>query len=165
MVFHAGANKLNDYIWTPSFSLPTVNTLLQIVDQHTFIADRDMGEMFLNLHLHSDTVWFARIDMGPLDFASEECNQRWMCWKRNLMGFKPPPYNLVRMYLAAEKIICGNRHDHTNAFQWNNVMLNLTGTRHYNPLRAWIMKLRSEISLAKNFVCFVDNQHITGHSS
>ncbi len=149
-VFHARANKLNDCIWAPSFSLLMVNSLLQIVGQHTLMANRDKGEMCLNFHLHSDTVWFVGIDMGSLNFASEESNQRWMCWKCNLMGFKAPPYKLVHMYLVLEEIILGNHHDHTNAFQWNNVMLNLPGTRHYNPLRAWITKLRAENYLASN---------------
>ncbi len=31
-VFHAGANKLNDVVWAPSFGLPTVSSLLQITD-------------------------------------------------------------------------------------------------------------------------------------
>jgi hypothetical protein len=68
--------------------------------------------------------------MGPLIFASDECDQLWMCWKRNLVGFKASPYNLVRMYLVAEEIIRGNCHDYINAFQWNSVMLNLPGARH-----------------------------------
>jgi hypothetical protein len=38
-VFHAGTNKLSDCIWTPSFSLPTVNTLLCIVNHNTLMAD------------------------------------------------------------------------------------------------------------------------------
>jgi hypothetical protein len=31
VVFHAGANKLNDAVFVPSFSLPTVNLLLWLV--------------------------------------------------------------------------------------------------------------------------------------
>jgi hypothetical protein len=27
IVFHAGANRLNECVWAPLFSLPTVNTL------------------------------------------------------------------------------------------------------------------------------------------
>jgi hypothetical protein len=67
------------------------------------------------------------------------------------------------MYLVAEEVIRGNCHNQTNAFQWNNVMLNFPGTREYNPLKAWITKLRAENSLVSNFVCFVDNQQVTGH--
>jgi hypothetical protein len=98
IVFHAGANKLNDCVWTPSFSLPTLNSLLRLVDEDTLMADRDMGEMFLNFQLHSKTVRFMGIDLGPLDFMPDECSHRWMCWQRNLMGFRGSPYNLVKMY-------------------------------------------------------------------
>ncbi len=51
-VFHARANKLNDCVWTPSFSLPLLNSLLRIVDETTVMANRDMEEMFLNFNLH-----------------------------------------------------------------------------------------------------------------
>jgi hypothetical protein len=91
-------------------------SLLRIVNQHTLMANQDMGEMFLNFHLHSDTVQFAGIDMGPLDFTSEECNQWWMCWKHNLMGFKASPLRFFPYNLMAEEIICDDRHDNTNAF-------------------------------------------------
>jgi hypothetical protein len=50
IMFHAGANKLNDCVWMPSFSLPTLNLLLRLVDEDSLImADQDMGEMFLNV--------------------------------------------------------------------------------------------------------------------
>jgi hypothetical protein len=113
------------------FSLPTINSLLCIVNHDTLMADQDMGEIILNFHLHSDTVRFAGIDMGPLGFASEEGDQRWMCWKRNLMGFKASLYNLIHMYLVAEEVKHGDHHDHTNAFQWMDIVLNLLGTREY----------------------------------
>jgi len=32
IVFHAGANKLNDSVWAPSFILPSLNSLLRIVE-------------------------------------------------------------------------------------------------------------------------------------
>ena len=34
IVFHAGANKLNNSVWAPSFALPTMNSLLRIVDSN-----------------------------------------------------------------------------------------------------------------------------------
>jgi hypothetical protein len=43
IVFDAGANKLNDVVWVPSFFLPTVNSLLRIVDDKSMMSDRDMG--------------------------------------------------------------------------------------------------------------------------
>jgi len=74
IVFHAGANKLNNCVWMPSFSLPTLNLLLRLVDKDTLMADWDMGEMFLNVQLHSNTVRFTGIDLGPLDFTPDKCS-------------------------------------------------------------------------------------------
>jgi hypothetical protein len=162
IVFHTGANKLNDSIWAPSFSLPTMNLLLRIVDSNSLMEDRDIGEMFLNFQLDPRAMQFAAINLGPLKYSTEECGHRWMSWTQNLMGFKPSPYNSIRMYLITEEIIRGNRHDPDNAFQYNFVMLNLLGLEGYKPSVAWISKRRSDGSLASNFICFVDDQRVSG---
>ena len=104
-VFHEVANKLNDSVWAPSFSLPTVNLLLWIVDSNSLMEDRDIGEMFLNFQLDPRTMQFAAINLGPLKYSIEECGHRWMSWTQKLMGFKPSPYNSFRMYLVTEEII------------------------------------------------------------
>ena len=74
------------------------------------------------------------------------------------MGFKPSPYNSVRMQLISEEIIQGNRLDKENSFQWQDVRLNLPGTVEYNPNQSWISKRRDDGSLASGFVCFIDDQ-------
>jgi hypothetical protein len=79
-VFHAGANKLNDVVWVPSFGLPTVNSLLRMIDLPSLMEDRDVEEMFLNFQLHVDAVRYTGIDIGPLEFDLEECAFRWVCW-------------------------------------------------------------------------------------
>jgi hypothetical protein len=66
------------------------------------------------------------------------------------MGFQSSPYNSVRMYLIAEEIIRGDRHDSTNAFQWDTIRLNLPGTTKYDPLQAGLSKWRTNGSLASN---------------
>ena len=81
------------------------------------------------------------------------------------MGFRPSPYNCIRMYLVAEEVIRGDRHDQNNAFQWDLLMLNLPGTCEYKPGLAWITKRRADNSLASNFVSFVDDQRVTGMGS
>ena len=129
------------------------------------MRDQDLGEMFLLFHLHPNTVRFTGIDLGPLEFGSEDCFQHWMCWTRNLMGFKSSPYNSVRMYLISEEIIRGDRHNTANAFQWSTLLLNLPGTPCYWPALDWISKRRNDESLASNFVCFVDDLRITGQGS
>ncbi len=162
IVFHAGANKLNDCVWTPSFCLPTVNSLLRITDKSMLMQDMDVGEMFLNFQLHPNTMRFAAVDLGPLDFTTDKCPHRWMCWTRNLMGFRSSPYNSVKMYLIAEEIIRGDHRNPTNAFQWDTIQLNLPGSPNYHPLQAWLSKQRADGSLASDFVCFVDNLRVTG---
>ncbi len=128
------------------------------------MSDRDMGDMFHNFPLHANTLKFTAIDLAPLDFGPEDCKHRWVCWKQNLMGFRSLPYNSVRTYLVAKEIIRGDWHNHTNAFQWSSIMLNLPGAPGYQPSAAWISKRRADNLLASNMVCFVDNQRVMGSS-
>ncbi len=156
-MFHAGANKLNECVWAPSFMLPTINSLLRIVDCKTYMEDRDVGDMFHNFPLHPNTRGYAGMDLGPLGFAGDECSHWWMCWERNLMGFRSSPYNSIRMALVVEEIVRGDRHDPENALQWGYIMLNLPGSKEYKPHMAWISKRRKDGSLASDYVTFVDD--------
>jgi hypothetical protein len=81
IVFHAGANKLNDCFWAPLFCLPSINLLLRIINEETLMSDRDMGDMFHNFPLHANTVKFTTIDLAPLDFGPEDCKHWWVCCK------------------------------------------------------------------------------------
>ena len=64
-----------------------MNSLLRIVDDKTMMSDRDMGEMFHQFQLQEDTVLEAGVDLGPLKLSTVECLQRYMVWRRSLMGF------------------------------------------------------------------------------
>ena len=165
IVYHAGANGLNDKVWAPSFWLPGVNSLIRMLDLTSVMEDRDIGEMFLNFELHPMVRKFAGVDVGPLGFTKEECASRWLCWVKNLMGFKPSPYNSIKMNLIAEEVIRGDRHDLSNAFQWKEVILNLPGTETYNPGKAWIAKVREDGTLASDFATFVDDQRLAASGS
>lgn len=116
VVFHAGTNGLNDCVWAPSFWLPSVESLLQIVDESSFMEDRDVGEMLLNYKLHPTVRKFAGVDVKPLEFTEDKCPHRWLCWTKNLMGFRSSPYNSVKMYLIAEEVIKGERLDSKTRF-------------------------------------------------
>jgi len=157
VVYHAGANGLNERVWAPSFYLPKVDALLRIVDESSWMEDRDIGEMFLNFELHHSVRRFTGVDVKPLLFTKEECPIRWLEWKKNLMGFRSSPYNSVRMFLIIEEVLRGDRHDAENPFQWSHVLLNLPGSRDYNPSKAWISKRRLDDSLASDMVDFVDD--------
>jgi hypothetical protein len=108
IVYHAGANGLNDCVWAPPFYLPTVDALLRIVDHSSFMEDRDIGEMFLNFELHPNTRRFVGVDVRPLGLDKVAAPSAWLGWTKNLMGFKSSPYNSVKMYLICEEIIRGD---------------------------------------------------------
>lgn len=79
---------------------------------------------------------------------------------KNLMGFRPSPYNSVKMYLITEEVIRGDRHDESNPFQWDKVVLNLPGTPDYIPSKPWAYKVQRDGSIASNFVSFMDDQRL-----
>ncbi len=105
VVYHAGANGLNDCVWTPSFHLPTVDALLRIVDHTSVMEDRDVGEMFLNFELHQNTRRFVGIDVRPLTLDPTTATHNWLGWTKNLMGFQSSPYNSVKIYRICDEII------------------------------------------------------------
>ena len=162
IVYHAGANNLNDSVWAPRFWLPQVSSLLRMVDQNSWMQDRDIGEMFLNFELHPGVRRFTGVDVGPLELEDLGIMDRWFYWTKNLMGFGPSPYNSVKTYLIAEEIIRGDRHDEANPFCWHSIELNLPGTKEYSPNRAWATKRRRDGSLASDMVCFMDDERISG---
>lgn len=51
MVYDATKSKLNQALWTPSFSLPSVESLVRQLEESTWMADLDLGDMFLNFML------------------------------------------------------------------------------------------------------------------
>jgi hypothetical protein len=136
------------------------HTALRMTDLSTLMADRDVGEMFHNFKLHQNTIKYAGMDLGPLEYTTDESTHRWVCWQRNLMGFRSSPYNSVKMYWIAEEVIKGDRHDQKNAFWWDHILLNLPGTPGYTPSKAWVSKRRRDGSLASDMATFVDDQRL-----
>jgi hypothetical protein len=54
-------------------------THLWAVDENTFMADVDVGEMFLNFHLHEVIQAFAAVDLTKF-FESPDGVLRWEVW-------------------------------------------------------------------------------------
>jgi hypothetical protein len=48
LVYDGSVSGLNTSISVPRFFLPTIRAHLQAVDEGTYMADVDIGEMFLN---------------------------------------------------------------------------------------------------------------------
>jgi len=73
MVYNATSSGLNDAVWCPWFALPTVKTNLRAVEDGTFMADCDVGEMFLNVLLHDKIRRLARSFTHLSVLLAENC--------------------------------------------------------------------------------------------
>lgn len=167
IVYDGTANHLNSKIWVPSFWLPTVDTLIRALDKNSWLADRDIGDMFLNFQLHHSVVPYTGVDLRPLYEDGEEAEPKYAHWDRNLMGIKPSPYNSIKLALIAEEVCKGDRHEtgvgadgrELNPFQWKSIRLNLPGPG-YDPSLSWVAKLREDSRLACELLTFVDDERI-----
>jgi hypothetical protein len=65
LVFDGTKSGLNSCIWTPGFSLPTVNSLLTAVQPETWMGDIDIGEQFYNFLLDPAIQPFCGIALSP----------------------------------------------------------------------------------------------------
>jgi hypothetical protein len=64
LVYDGSVSGLNITIWVPHFFLPTICTHLRAVDANTYMADVDIGKMFLNFILHKDLRALAGVDLS-----------------------------------------------------------------------------------------------------
>ena len=92
MVYDATANGLNKCVWSPSFWLPTIDTLVCSLDEDSWMTDQDMGDMFLNFQLHELVIPFTGVNLLLLYESPDEYGPRLAVWERNLMGFASSPY-------------------------------------------------------------------------
>jgi hypothetical protein len=164
MVYDASVSGLNDSIWVPRFPLPTIKTHLRAVEEGTYMADLDVGEMFLNFVLHSDLRALCGVDLTLYGGSIDEFQLvAWEVWQRAAMGLKPSPYQAVQGMMIAEEIIKGNELDKDNPFRWDAVRMNLPGSKNYDPSLPWVSKIRKgEKLIACDLVIFVDDLRVTG---
>lgn len=159
MVYDASKSQLNACLWAPNFALPMVDTLVSGIDEHSWLGDIDIGEMFFNFMLHPELQPYAGVDLRP--YWQEECprNQTlWERWVRCLMGLKPSPYKCIKALLLAIEVVKGDRRDPCNPFQWDQIQLNLPGTTQYDPSKPRLSRLQVDGStLASLLVSFVND--------
>jgi hypothetical protein len=162
-VYDASVSGLNDVIWVPRFPLPTIATHLRAVGRGTYMADLDVGEMFLNFNLHSQLQEVCGVDLtlfcdGPRN--PEGCLHE--VWKRAAMGLRSSPYQAVQAMSVAEELILGDRKKPTNIFRWDRIRLNLPGNATYDPSLPWVSKVRTDEILACDLFVYVDDARVTG---
>jgi hypothetical protein len=64
MVYDGTTSGLNEVLWAPWFPLPTIDSLLRSVEPGTWMADNDVGEMFLNFVLHESIQALCGVDLS-----------------------------------------------------------------------------------------------------
>lgn len=160
MVYDGTKSGLNDVIWVPRFSLPTVNSLLRAIESDTHMADFDIGECFLNFVLHESMQALCGVDLTEY-FGSGKI--LWERWARAAMGLKSSPYQAVQAVLVAKDVVLGERRDPGNAYRWDSVRLNLPGSEKYDPTLPWVSKIRLEDGkIACDLFIYVDDGRVTG---
>lgn len=116
-----------------------MDSMIRALDSNSWMADRDVSDIFLNFQLHCSVKPYIGVDVSSLFEDGKEDKPRekrlWYHWDRNLMGFKSSPYNFVKMALVVEEVVKGDCLDKSNIFQWEHVQLNLPGTSNYTPTK------------------------------
>jgi len=154
-------SRLNKVLWAPSFPLPSVDTLTDMVEPSSWMADLDMGEQFLNFPLDVKLRPAYGIDVRPY-LAPGRKQTMWLRSERCMMGLLNSPYVLVKLTHLADESAFGNHLDPSNPFQWSYVRLNLPGMEHNNPHLPWVSWLWADHTLAAGVPRCVDNQRPVG---
>jgi hypothetical protein len=115
LVYNAAESGLNDAMVVPRFSLPTIHTHLRAVEEGMYMADLDVGGMFLNFSLHPPTQPWAGVDLTHF-INLKDGKLKWERWCRSLMGCKPSPYQAVQGMSVANELIRGDPRDLNNPF-------------------------------------------------
>ena len=152
IVYDATACGLNEALWAPNFSLPTIDSVLRNSNSKTWFSDIDLGEMFLNYFLDEDLRKYAGVDVREIG------GKKWERWERTLMGFRPSPYVCTQTFGWGEDAIRGDRKDPDIPFRWDSVRMNLPGDKDYDPTMPWVYKWDEKNErIASHFSCYIDD--------
>jgi hypothetical protein len=163
LVYDAARSGLNKVLWAPTFPLPSVDTLTDMVEPSSWMADLDMGEQFHNFPLDVALRPACGIDVRPY-FAPRQKDTMWLRWERCMMGLLNSPYVVVKITHLADESAYGNPADPANPFNWSHVRLNLPGMPEYSPQSSWVARLRVDGTLAACVPRYVDDSRPVGNS-
>jgi hypothetical protein len=163
MVYDASASGLNDSLWAPSFSLPGSEALLDLLTVNSWMSDLDMGEQFLNFHLHPQLQQFCGVDLRPY-LGPTDGLTNWLRWSRCMMGLLCSPYFAIKDTYLGEEIAMGDRMQSGNPLRWERVILNLPGSPAYDPTFPWVRRVKADGSMAGGMPRYVDDMRPVGDS-
>jgi hypothetical protein len=174
LVYNGTSCLLNEKLFAPSFWLPNATTASRPLMYYSWMADGDMGEMFLNFPMDKklrcrsgiDVTQMAAAHMPSLPLSARLSQDRVLLrWERLFMGMRPSPYNAVRYFYWGEELARGNPKDLSNPFAYSEVVLNLPGMTSYDPTMPHVYKWNSRVKrVAGEMVTFIDDSRGCGYS-
>ena len=86
-------------------------------------------------------------------------------WNRLWFGWNQSPEQATTFYYWAEDFIRGNHKDELNPLRWDSIILNLVGSKKYNPALPNVYKWDSRAKrIAGDLVAFIDDLRAIGYS-
>jgi hypothetical protein len=165
LVYNGTSSIPNAHLWAPWFALPTICEFLRALELDTFMADSDIGEMFLNFMLEERCTKLTGVYLTHYVERGEgalEGKIHLVRWGRCLMGGTFYPYQTGKGMGHAKEIIMGDPNDEQNFYQWKEVRLNLPGYPDYDPSLAWAAKVREDGRVAADLFIYMDDFRLTG---
>jgi hypothetical protein len=165
MVYNGTSSGMNAHFWAPWFALPTICALMRALELDTFMADSDIGEMFLNFMLEERCAILEGVYLNHYVEKGEEApdGKRHLARRgRCLMGGTFSPYQTGQGMGHAKESIMVDPNDASNVFKWKEVSFKLPGTPEYDPSMAWMAKVREDGRVAADLFIYMDDFRPTG---
>jgi hypothetical protein len=105
MVCNGTSSCMNTHLWAHWSALPTICALLKTLEVDTYMADLDIGYMFLNFMSKESCTKLAGVDYGKRHLV------RWIIC---ITGGTVSPYNMGQCMGHAKEDIMGNLNDTLN---------------------------------------------------
>jgi hypothetical protein len=159
LVYDATKSGLNSRLWSPSFHLPTMDSLVRAMDSESWMGDLDLGEMFHNFPLDVELRPYCGIDMSPYFMEARS----WERWVKLMMGLRPSPYCSIKGFQLALESVLGDHTNPENVFHWSEIILNLPGQSSYDPTRPRVWKYNATTGkMAASLLSYVDDLRALG---
>ena len=163
LVYDGTKSKLNAAVFAPNFYLPFLDSVLMWVNVDSWLADLDLGEMFLNYFLDKKIRAFSGVDLSKFIDKCEKNRSDWERWARTFMGFTSSPYICCKFFGWTVDIIYGDRWDQANPYRWDSIRVNFPGSPSYDPTQPRLCKMLGKL-IAAMLEVFVDDIRTVGSS-
>lgn len=163
IIYNGTSSSLNEVMWVPRFLLPTLSRHLRQVGPQTYMADSDLGEMFLNFPLHWILKELCGVDLSQ-HVPLPNSQRHWVRREPAAMGLRLAPYQCTQGCQWALEAALGDHTKPENVFQWSYVRLNLPRSDSYGPSEPWVSLQRKDGILAAFVVLFVGDLWVMGSS-